>query len=336
MRAATSAMKVSPSLIYRNFKSGKLKRHICPLKPLLTDENKKARVQFCLSILEEDRLPHDPTFKNMYNMVHFDEKWFNMTRKNEKFYFLSDEEEPYQTCKSNNFVTKVIFFAGIARPRFDDEGNETFSEKIGIFPFVTRVSAKRSSVNRAAGIIETKAMTSVKRDTVRPVIINNVVPVILDKCPRDDVMATIVIRQDNAKTHIDPNDREFRETIQQSGFNIQIRCQPPNSPDLLNVLDLGFCRAIDSLKYQEAPRTTEEVLIVLEKAYETFSSKSSNNIFLTLQSCMKAIMEVRGGNNYKIPHMKKSVLERSGELPIQLKCDVQLYKDVIMDMIFEM
>ena len=101
----------------------------------------------------------------------------------------------------------------------------------------------------------------------------------------------------NAKTHIDPNDKEFCEAVQQSGLDIKIRCQPANSPDL-NVLDLGFFRAIDSLKYQEAPRTTEELVCAVEKAYQIFSSGLSNRIFLTLQSCMKAIMEVRGCNNY--------------------------------------
>lgn len=36
-------------------------------------------------------------------------------------------------------------------------------------------------------------------------------------------------------------------------------CQPPNSPDL-NVLDLGFFRAIQSLKYKEASKTIDELV----------------------------------------------------------------------------
>ncbi|WOG82535.1 hypothetical protein DCAR_0101700 [Daucus carota subsp. sativus] len=237
------------------FVYGNIRRHTNPLKPVLTDENKKARVQFCLSKLEEDSLPHDPTFKSMQNVIHIDEKWFNMTRKNEKYYLLPNEEDPYRICKSKNFVTKVMFLAAIARPRFDVEGKEIFSGKIGLFSFFTKLPAKRSSVNRATGTMETKVMTSVKRETVRSVLINNVVPAILEKWPREDANSIINIQQDNAKTHIDPNDKEFCEAVQQSCLNIKIRCQPTNSPDL-NVLDLDFFRAIDSLKYQEAPRTT--------------------------------------------------------------------------------
>jgi hypothetical protein len=43
-----------------------------------------------------------------------------------------------------------MFLAVVARPRFGNEKNVTFSEKIGIFPFVYEQPAK-SSVNRVAG-----------------------------------------------------------------------------------------------------------------------------------------------------------------------------------------
>ena len=119
-----------------------------------------------------------------------------MTRKNEKYYLLPNEEDPYRTCKSKNFVTKVMLLAAIARPRFDVEGKEIFSGKIGIFPFITKLPAKRSSVNRVAGTMETKVMTSVKRETVRSVLINNVVPAILEKGPREDANSIIYIQQD--------------------------------------------------------------------------------------------------------------------------------------------
>ncbi|WOH11132.1 hypothetical protein DCAR_0830611 [Daucus carota subsp. sativus] len=121
-------MNISSSLLYRNFRVyNKIKRRSSTLKPFLTDENKKARLQFCLSMLEEESLPHDPTFKDMNNMIHIDEKWFNLSNKEEKFYLLPDEEEPRRTCKNKNFITKVMFLAAIARPHFDNEGNVKFS-----------------------------------------------------------------------------------------------------------------------------------------------------------------------------------------------------------------
>jgi len=49
-----------------------------------------------------------------------------------KYYLLLDEDEPHRTCKSKNFIGKVRFLTAITRPRFDVEGNETYSGKIGV------------------------------------------------------------------------------------------------------------------------------------------------------------------------------------------------------------
>lgn len=57
-----------------------------------------------------------------------------------------------------------MFLVVVARPRFDDEGKETFSGKISVFPLVTKVSAKRSSVNRASGTLETKLVSSITKE----------------------------------------------------------------------------------------------------------------------------------------------------------------------------
>lgn len=220
-----------------------------------------------------------------------------------------------------------MFLAAVARPRFDVQGNVSFSGKIGIFPFITKEPAKRSSVNRPAGTLETKSMTSVGRDIIRSFYINKVLKAIREKWPREDYGKTICIQQDNAKTHIDPNDTEFYQAAAQEGFNIYVRCQPPNSPDL-NVLDLGFFNVIQSLRYKESPKNIDELVTAVEKAFEDFSLVLSNNIFLTLQHVMVEIMKVKGSNNYKIPHTNKAGLQRRGQLPCQIRCDAELVKDV--------
>lgn len=55
-------------------------------------------------------------------------------------------------------------------------------------------------------------------------------------------------KKDNGRTHIDIDDPEFCHVAAQEGFNICVKCQPPNSPDV-NVLDLGFFNVIQSLRY---------------------------------------------------------------------------------------
>ena len=65
------------------------------------------------------------------------------------------------------------------------------------------------------------------------------------------------------------------------------------------------------------------------KSFETFSSTESNKIFLTLQACMIEIMKTKGSNKYKIPHIKKAVIQREGQLLTQMKCDPLLVEEVI-------
>ncbi|GAA0153177.1 hypothetical protein LIER_37629 [Lithospermum erythrorhizon] len=97
----------------------------------------------------------------------------------------------------------------MARPRFDDNGNEIFSGKIGVFPFITILSAQCRSRNREAGTIEMKPSIYVTREV------------------------------DNARTHVDPSDEQFQVAAVLSGLNLKLICQPPNSPDM-NILDLEF------------------------------------------------------------------------------------------------
>ncbi|WZZ62022.1 hypothetical protein YC2023_062129 [Brassica napus] len=44
---------------------------------------------------------------------------------------------------------------------------------------------------------------------------------------------------------------------------------------------------------------------------------------------MCEIMKIGGLNKYKIPHMKKSVLEKDGLLPKRISCDAMLVQNVM-------
>lgn len=179
-----------------------------------------------------------PTFHNMHNIIHIDEKWFYISKASKRYYLVPGEEEPLRTCKSKTFMTKVMFLAAVARPRFDAFGNEVFSGKIGIFPLTTLEPAKRSSKNRVAGTLETKPILSVTKDVTRSWMIQKVLPAIRSTWPQGHT-GPIYIQQDNAKPHIKVDDVEFLQEASRDGFDIRLCFQPPNSLDL-NVLDLGF------------------------------------------------------------------------------------------------
>ena len=79
-----------------------------------------------------------------------------MTKSTDRYYLLPDREEPYMSCKSKRFITKVMFMYAVCRPYFGVGRDFIFDGKIGIFPFTTQEPAKRKSKNRPRGTVEIK------------------------------------------------------------------------------------------------------------------------------------------------------------------------------------
>jgi hypothetical protein len=51
----------------------------------------------------------DPRFKGLFDHVFIDKKWFFLTQKSENYYLLPDEDEPHRTCKSKNYIPRIMF-----------------------------------------------------------------------------------------------------------------------------------------------------------------------------------------------------------------------------------
>uniref|UniRef100_A0A452XE60 Uncharacterized protein n=3 Tax=Aegilops tauschii subsp. strangulata TaxID=200361 RepID=A0A452XE60_AEGTS len=81
-----------------------------------------------------------------------------MTKMNRNYYLLPEEDDPVRTIRNKNCIGKVMFLTAVARPRYDAEGNMTFSGKIGVWPFVQEIPAARRSEYRARGTIEMKSV----------------------------------------------------------------------------------------------------------------------------------------------------------------------------------
>ena len=105
----------------------------------MKEENKLVRVRFILTMLDLSTLPNNPKFIEMKNIIHSDEKWFNGTQKTMTMYLHPNEEDPHRTVQNKNTIRKVMFYSGVALPRFDDDGRCYFDGKIGIWPFVRQV-----------------------------------------------------------------------------------------------------------------------------------------------------------------------------------------------------
>jgi transposase-like protein len=139
IRSLARALGIKKSTLHRLFKEGKLRRHSNSLKPYLKEPNKTERLRFCISMLDPSTLVNDPKFLEMYNIIHIDEKWFYITRKNRNFYLVPDEIDPHRTVQNKNAIVKVMFLSAVARPRFDEQGNCTFDGKLGVWAFVRKV-----------------------------------------------------------------------------------------------------------------------------------------------------------------------------------------------------
>ncbi|CAL5416629.1 unnamed protein product [Camellia sinensis] len=201
IRSLSKALNLPKSTVHRRIKEGKIRPHSNALKPYLSQENKRARLRFCLSMLEPNSLQGQPMFKSMYDYVHIDEKWFYISKEAERYYLLPEEEEPHRCCKSKHFITKE--------------------------------PAKKNSKNRAAGTLETKAIVSVTKDVIRACLIKKVLPAIRSKWPCSSAMNTIFIQQDNARLHVDPFDVEFLEAASREEV-------PTNIDELVYAVEKSF------------------------------------------------------------------------------------------------
>ena len=112
-------------------------------------------------------------------------------------------------------------------------------------------------------------------------------------------------------------DVEFCNAVEALDLNVQLVCQPPNSPNM-NVLDLGFFNAIQSLQHKAAPRNIDELIWAVYESFEALHWSNLNDIFLTLQKVMGVWILHDGRNDYKLPHMSKRKLENLEQLPMSI------------------
>ena len=142
-----------------------------------------------------------------------------------------------------------MFLCVTARPRFRD-GECIFDGKIGCFPLVTYKPAQRGNAvtGRVRGDMVMKPIQSITRDVIRGFMINQVLPAIRAKWPREDVGNPIFIQRD--------------------GFHIRLISQPPNSPDF-NILNLGFFRAIQTIQYKKNAKTIQDLVPAVQQVVFT-------------------------------------------------------------------
>jgi len=74
----------------------------------------------------------------------------------------------------------------------------------------------------------------------------------------------------------------------------------------LNILDLDYFNAIQSLQYEKAPNGLEELIRAVLQFFDELSVDKLENNFLTLQKVMECVVLCDGGNDFKLPHLHKA------------------------------
>ena len=309
-RKLAASLGVSKTTVQRWIVDLTIRVHCNSLKPVLTEENKVARLIIAL----ESRDPNDPSkFLDMMDRVHVDEKWFFLSRQRERYLLLPEEKNLKRCVKSKSHITKVMFLCAVARPRFNTSANSWWDGKLSIWPIGGWEPAQRASKNRPRGTLVWKNKP-VTKGVYRELLISKLLPAIIEKWPRTDRLSRkIWIQQDGAKSHINTDNEEFRQAIQDQELNAGLYTQAANSPDV-NLLDLGFFQAIQSFN-DAAPENEEELIQSVQLAYTNYLRKRLNQTWLTLQSVFNQIILCNGDNEYDIEHLSKEKLERAGKLP---------------------
>jgi len=311
-RSAAHPTGLSRSSLHRYTTRGYLKNSSASIKPRLTDAHRVSRIDFCLNHINQSYEPNDDvlsvSFQSFDDVIHLDEKIFRVMKTRTKYILAPMEEPPHVSTQSKRYVGQVMFLAAVAKPRWLEDEQRWFDGKIGLWPFLELVPAKRSSKNRARGTLVPTAV-SVTASTYLTMLNEKCRPAIEAKWPRRQC-PIVRVQQDNAPAH-----PAAGQWFGVPGLSVSLVCQPAQSPDL-NVLDLGYFTAIQALQQQKKTQSPQQLVEAVELSFVELRRETLENIVFTLATCMEQVLLHAGGNDYKIPRSNKAKIRAStGTLP---------------------
>ncbi|CAN0126295.1 unnamed protein product, partial [Heterosigma akashiwo] len=208
----------------------------------------------------------------------------------------------------------------------------TLSEVLGVSSTSVRRYIEKGKIKFTKGSLKPLHNTKHLLDRLlylyKQYLIEKVLPMLRSKLPRDrshnpdGTPKTVYLQDDGASPHkkilVDP---DFLAACTAEGFHFEMRRQPAQSPDL-NILDLGFFAHLQAITYHlKCGADEKELILRVFRAWNSSKPEILNDLFLTLQSIMKCIIEQAGKNDYKFPRLHKDKLKNRGQLPQHLKCN---------------
>ena len=193
--------------------------------------------------------------------------------------------------------------AGFAYPQVKLNG-EYFDGCLGVYPFVERVAAKRSSRNRPVGTFETKAVNVSAQVYFEAMASKGgIMEQIQEKCRGLDVNE-IVIQIDSAPPHLGgDNINKLNRLGATMDIPLKFKLQPTKSPES-NLLDLSIWYSLN--KQAEhligENRSINDIITNVTNAYNDYSTDKLLRIYSLYYVAMREILKALGGNEFTIPH----------------------------------
>ncbi|CAM9630960.1 unnamed protein product, partial [Discosporangium mesarthrocarpum] len=156
----------------------------------------------------------------------------------------------------------------------------------------------RSSKNRKKGTMMLK-QARINAEKYKELMIDKVVPAIKARMPRPP-----------GHTH----DLRAAGWCKAAGDSIILETQPANSPDL-NVNDFGFFHSIQELKEDVGVSSPEVLVEATMEAFNFYPRETLERVWQSLFAVLGEVLGSKGDNSYKLPHLGRENLGRTGKLP---------------------
>jgi hypothetical protein len=218
------------------------------IKPQLPEEFKFKRLQWVLSFIENTT--DGIMFNDLQQYVYLDEKWF-ILQKMKRLLKRFDDSPPenFHHIQSKSNPTQIMCTAAVARPRFSEKSEDYFNGLLCLLSHINWVAAQRNSVNRPRGTLIAQPYTINSENINDGMTMEGGLIESIEDMFRPHINGPIIIQIDNAPGHVGHNNiNRLGGYIAQNAIEVEIRLQPPNSPDL-NLCDLTFFRSLDRAVY---------------------------------------------------------------------------------------
>ena len=138
----------------------------------------------------------------------------------------------------------------------------------------------------------------------------------------------IFVQKDDSGPHRYAGDPVVEEAGKLEGWDIKVRNQPSQSPDL-SILELCVFRSLQARQHQHPENSVEKIIDVVRQKYWGMDPMVLKSL-ITLQSVMRKILETGEGNNYKMGHMNKDkMIKDLDRSPERLKIDEETLNECL-------